>query len=124
MARLMLVDDDDLLSELLQISLEVEGHEVTLAADGAKAIAVLKAGGPPYDLVLLDLMMPGMDGLRFLRSLAGEMADLPPIVVLSAVDTPEIRNELLSAGVRAVMRKPVEPADILVVIDKVIAGPA
>jgi CheY-like chemotaxis protein len=57
---------------------------------------------------VLDLMMPVMDGMRFMQALAEHAPDPPAVVVLSALDRPEIRRDLLAAGVREVVRKPVE----------------
>ena len=110
MPRVMLVDDDELLRDLLQLRLEIEGWEVETAPDGAAAIAALRAasGRARPDAVVLDLMMPVMDGMRFMRTLAQEVPDPPPVVVLSALDKPEMRRDLLAAGARDVVRKPVE----------------
>ncbi|WP_043342156.1 response regulator [Belnapia moabensis] len=110
MPSVMLVDDDELLRDLLQLRLEVEGWDVRTAPDGAAAIAALAQGGAGVrpDAVLLDLLMPVMDGMRFMRHLAEDLPDPPPVVVLSAIDKPEIRRDLLAAGVREVVRKPVE----------------
>ncbi len=110
MPRVMLVDDDELLRELLQLRVEVEGWEVETAPDGAAAIAALRSAGGRArpDVVVLDLMMPVMDGLRFMRALAQEVSDPPPVVVLSALDKHEMRRDLLAAGARDVMHKPVD----------------
>ena len=107
MQLVMLVDDDELLRDLLQLRLEVEGWDVVTAADGAAAIALLEGGAGP-DVIVLDLMMPVMDGMRFMHALAERVPNPPAVVVLSALDKPEIRSSLLGAGAREVVRKPVE----------------
>jgi CheY-like chemotaxis protein len=65
-ARILVVDDNDALRENLTEALELEGYEVAAAADGAKALARL-GEDPPFGVVLLDLMMPGMDGRELLQ---------------------------------------------------------
>jgi len=110
MARVLLVDDDELLRDLLALRLEVEGHEIITADDGAAALATLR--GMRCDLVVLDIMMPVMDGLRFLRTLRAEIADPPPVVVLSAAGHGALERELLAAGARGVVRKPVDPSEL------------
>ncbi len=106
----MLVDDDEVLRDLLQLRLEVEGWEVETAPDGAAALAALRTAAKDArpDAVLLDLMMPVMDGLRFMRAIAQEVPDPPPVVVLTAVEKAETRRDLLAAGVQAVVSKPVD----------------
>jgi two-component system OmpR family response regulator len=124
MPRVMLVDDDELLRDLLQLRLEVEGWEVETAPDGAAAIAALRATGghARTDAVVLDLMMPVMDGLRFMRALAQEVPDPPPVVVLSALDKPEMRRDLLAAGARDVVRKPVELPILLAALHSAVSA--
>jgi CheY-like chemotaxis protein len=81
MAKILIVDDDLYLRDLYEEILKEEGHEVTTAADGEEGLAKINAGA--YDLVLLDVMMPKLDGLGLLKKL-GEEAPLPkaPVVVL------------------------------------------
>ncbi len=111
MPKLLLVDDDELLRELLQMQIEVEGYDVAVAENGAEAIDLLRR--ERCDAVVLDLMMPVMDGMRFMRTLAQEVPDPPPVLVLSAVDSPEVRRDLAAVGVRDVVRKPVDLPDRL-----------
>ena len=105
MARLLLIDDDELLRELLAMRLEIEGHEVLAVDHGAAGIESLRR--QRFDLVVLDLMMPVMDGVRFMRLLNGEMAP-PPVIVLSAAGRGDLERDMLAAGVGAVLRKPVD----------------
>src|SRR5512146_2702652 len=81
--RILLVDDDPNLLVLLAEQLRADGFEVTTARDGQEALRRLQGGWP--DLLLVDMMMPRMDGLTFARELKAR-ADLP-IIVLSAIDT-------------------------------------
>jgi CheY-like chemotaxis protein len=99
--RLLLVDDDDFLREALAEALAYEGHEIAAASDGAKAIAVLERGLAP-DAVLLDLMMPVLDGWGFVERQQSDArwAGIP-VIVLTAMGTLPRPIEA-----RAVLHKP------------------
>jgi CheY-like chemotaxis protein len=79
MRPVLIIEDDDTIRETMAEALTSEGFEVIAASDGAEALAEIRAGTRP-GLVLLDLMMPGMDGWRFLEELHVDL----PIVVVSA----------------------------------------
>ena len=85
MARILVVEDEAHLAEGLQFNLEAEDHEVVVASDGAEALERILAGGGAFDLVLLDLMLPGLSGFEVLRRMraAGVLA---PVLVLTAKD--------------------------------------
>jgi CheY-like chemotaxis protein len=99
--RLLLVDDDDFLREALAEALAYEGHEIATASDGAQALALLERGLAP-DAVLLDLMMPVLDGWGFVERQQSEArwAGIP-VIVLTAIGTLPRPIEA-----RAVLHKP------------------
>lgn len=107
----LIVDDDELLCDMIASLLELEGHMVTLAHDGAAALALCREG--TFDCILLDLVMPKMDGLQFMRAVSHVMPDHPPIVVMSASVTATIVEEGRDYGVRSMIRKPVDTAKLL-----------
>lgn len=111
MPRVLLVDDDELLSELLEMHLELAGYEVDRAGEGAEALKRL--AGADYAAVILDLIMPVMDGMRFMRLLNERSERPPPVIVLSALERAETKEGLLASGVRAVVRKPVDPEQLV-----------
>ena len=80
-ARILVVEDNRNLATGLRNNLEIEGYVVDVAADGAEGLAAVRASPP--DLVVLDLMLPGMDGYRVLRTLREEGIDTP-VLILSA----------------------------------------
>jgi len=82
MARVLVVDDDELLVELVSFTLESHGHEVLTAEDGTEAIEIATREQP--DVVVLDGMMPGADGLDVLRQLRREAGMTLPVIMLSA----------------------------------------
>ena len=86
MARILVVDDDPDLRGLVDFRLRKAGHQVLTALDGPSALALVAARGRP-DLAVLDIVMPGMNGLELLRELRGGdgMADLPAIFLSARI---------------------------------------
>jgi two-component system cell cycle response regulator len=106
-ARILVVDDVPPNLRLLETRLSFEYFEVVTAANGPDAIAICESGG--CDIVLLDVMMPGMDGFEVCRRLrtASETAHLP-IVLVTALDRPADRVRGLEAGADDFLTKPVD----------------
>ncbi|MDA0636055.1 response regulator transcription factor [Nonomuraea sp. MCN248] len=109
-ARLLVVDDEPALREALQSSLEFEGYEVTTADDGLAALAELARR--PYDTVLLDVMMPRLDGLTACRRLRGA-GNHVPVLMLTARDAVGDRVSGLDAGADDYLVKPFELDELL-----------
>jgi CheY-like chemotaxis protein len=84
-ARLLIAEDDQLLSATLAEFLREEGHEVTMAQDGAAALEA--AIGLDFDILLTDLRMPVMDGMALIRALRAERPHLPVVVISGDVPT-------------------------------------
>lgn len=100
--RILLVDDDPHLLVVLAEQLRDDGYDVATARDGQEALRRLESGWP--DLILLDLMMPRVDGLALARQIKAE-ADLP-IIVLSAIDTADSKARLLDEVAEDYIAKP------------------
>ncbi|AGC46921.1 sensor histidine kinase/response regulator [Myxococcus stipitatus DSM 14675] len=95
--RVLVVDDSPLTRELISSLLEAVGYDTVVAGDGAEALDVLE--GPPVDLVVTDLEMPGMDGLELTRRLKGHPTQSRlPVVILTTRGGEEDRRRGLSAG--------------------------
>ncbi|MBN9511399.1 MAG: sigma-54-dependent Fis family transcriptional regulator [Alphaproteobacteria bacterium] len=109
MPRILIVDDDTALREGLAETLADLGHRPEQAADGAAALARLAHGG--IDAVLLDLRMPGMDGIEVLRRLRAR-GDGPPVAVLTAVATAANTIEAMRLGAVDHLTKPIGRADL------------
>ena len=114
--RLLLVEDDAGMQEVLCALLESEGYEVTAAMDGEEALRLLRAGATP-SLILLDLMLPRMDGFQFraLQRANPAWAHIP-VVVYSGMDRLSERVGVLEAS--AWFEKPVDPDSLLGAIEK------
>ncbi len=109
MARVLVVDDDQALSEMLGIVLRAEGYEALFCDDGSKAQGIFKETKP--DLVLLDLMLPGIDGIEVCKKIRSESG--VPIVMLTARgDTLDIVKGLES-GADDYIVKPFKPKELV-----------
>src|SRR5437016_2171447 len=123
----LVVDDDGPILRMLERTLSADGYDVTAASGGGEALAAVERSVP--DLVILDVAMPGVDGLAVCRRLRGKGLDLP-ILLLTARDAVEDRVAGLDAGaddylvkpfaaeellarIRALLRRGHEPADVL-----------
>jgi len=108
--RVLVVEDDDAIAQVLTRSLRMEGYEVRVAEDGI--VALEQAHGFLPDLVVLDLGLPGLDGLEVARELRKRDDDVP-ILVLTARDAVESRVEGLDAGADDYLVKPFERQELL-----------
>ncbi|MGZ5417082.1 MAG: response regulator transcription factor, partial [Nocardioides sp.] len=108
--RILVVDDDRAVRESLRRSLEFNGYAVALAGDGAEALASI-ASRPP-DALVIDVMMPRLDGIETTRALRGAGNDLP-ILVLTARDSVGDRVEGLDAGADDYLTKPFALEELL-----------
>ncbi len=115
-AHLLIVDDDERIRGLLQKFLIRHGFLVTAARDAAHAERIL--GGLDFDLVVLDVMMPGEDGISFCRRLR-DSRDLP-ILLLTAKGETEDRIAGLEAGADDYLAKPFEPKELLLRINSIL----
>jgi DNA-binding response OmpR family regulator len=107
--RLLVVEDEPRIAAFLAKGLRAEGHEVVVAEDGD--VGLFLASTEPFDLVVLDLGLPGVHGLDVLRTLRSQHADLP-IVMLTARDEPESRDRCIAAGASGFVTKPLVFAEL------------
>jgi len=108
--RVLVVEDDDAIAQVLQRSLRMEGYEVRIAGDGQTALDAVHGFLP--DLVILDLGLPGMDGIEVAKRLRTSDDDVP-ILVLTARDAVESRVEGLDSGADDYLVKPFERQELL-----------
>jgi len=108
--RVLVVDDDRAVRESLRRSLEFNGYDVGLAADGAEALAGIGAAHP--DVVIMDVMMPRLDGIEATKALRAAGNDVP-ILVLTARDAVGDRVEGLDAGADDYLTKPFALQELL-----------
>lgn len=108
-AHILVVDDDDGLRDLLARYLRENGYRVSTAASAAEALATL--GGLAFDLIVLDVMMPGESGVALTRRL--RRSNAVPILLLTAMAEPEDRIAGLESGADDYLTKPFEPRELL-----------
>jgi len=113
--RILIVEDDEHLSEPLAIRLRSQGYEVSTAATGQDGWQLAISERP--DLILLDLRLPDIDGF----TLCGQLSDGPdtchiPIIIVSGMERPDIIRRCRSAGSQYFVRKPYDPNALLVLI--------
>lgn len=118
--RILIADDDRDLSRLICTLVASAGHQPMPVFDGASAMmSAMRLPRP--DLIILDVRMPAGDGQLTLTKLkqAGKTAPIP-VLVLTAVDDPAVRNEMLGKGAVAFMQKPFEPEALLATIAQLV----
>ncbi len=120
MSRIVVVDDSAIARKFIKRCLEMSGCEDATfveAEDGEKALEALKDG--PADLVVTDLNMPVMDGAELLMKIktSPNLTDITVIIITSA-ENPEKKKELLEQGAYEVLGKPVSPADLFPILEK------
>ncbi len=115
-SRILLVDDDPNLLVVLAEQLRADGYEVATARDGQEALRRLESGWP--DLLVIDMMMPRMDGLSLAREIKGR-ADLP-IIVLSAIDAGDSKADILEEIAEDYVTKPYHYPELRARINRVL----
>ena len=121
MARILIVDDESDIRQLVTYALAEDGHEVIAAADGSEALKSIEANAP--DLVVLDVMMPEMDGFDVLREL--EERDLrgdARVLMLTARGSERDWKEGYDLGADRYMTKPFDPEDLIVTVRELLAA--
>jgi DNA-binding response OmpR family regulator len=117
--RILVVDDEDSVRQLFQIVLQHEGYDVLLATNGAEALIAAHREQP--DLIILDWMMPVMDGLSALKQLRADAATRQiPIVMLTARQSDRDTTAALVHGADVYLTKPFEPQEVLSVISRLL----
>ncbi|MEU7060036.1 response regulator [Streptomyces sp. NPDC046197] len=118
--RVLVVDDNKVIRQLIRVNLELEGIEVVTAADGAECLDVVHQVRP--DVVTLDVVMPRLDGLRTAARLRADprTRDLP-LAIISACTQYEV-DAGLDVGVDAFLAKPFEPAELVRLVRELIDG--
>lgn len=117
-ASILVVDDDESMRNLLQRMLERMGFTVVTAINGRDGIERFREH--PVDVVVTDMMMPGIDGIDLIRTLRGKWPDVR-IIAISGVDYPYLRMAL-SCGAKATLRKPVQSGQLVETVQRVLAA--
>ncbi|WP_192814096.1 response regulator [Rhodovulum sp. PH10] len=131
MARILVIDDDELVRTSLRVLLETEGHELVLVENGRAGLA--SAGATPFDLVICDVFMPEMDGFETIRALHRRHPSLPVLVMSgnrierTGAPAPDFLRMAVDLGAVGSLRKPLQASEILAAVARCLAvrpGPA
>ena len=122
MARILVIDDEPELRDVIRRVLERAGHEVRVAADGEAGVVLHRKS--PADLVITDIYMPGQDGLETLRALRQE-GDVKVIVVSGGDRTgmASLREHAELLGARQALAKPFEMHELVALVEQVLREP-
>jgi len=116
MSKILAVDDSEPMREMLSQTLEAGGHEVTLAEDGADALAKFKAG--QFDLIVTDINMPVMDGYAFVKSVR-QMNNEIPVLALTTEGEQTKKSLGQQVGFDGWIVKPFKPAQFLAIVKQI-----
>lgn len=120
MANILVVDDDPAVQMTIRLLLERAGHRVAVASDGRKGLAAFEAGN--FDLLFLDIFMPGMDGIETMRLVHQQRPDVPIIVIsgrpiiTDADAEPDFLTMAMKLGAISSLPKPFKPAALLATV--------
>jgi DNA-binding NtrC family response regulator len=117
--RILVVDDEEALRTVLSSELEGEGYNVSMAADGEEAISVL--GANQFDLILLDIKMPNVDGFEVLKFVKQNQPSTKVIMLTGFAD---LKNAIESKklGAEDFVSKPYDLVDLLTTVERVLSG--
>jgi CheY-like chemotaxis protein len=115
----LVADDNEVAQRLCRRVLEKAGHTVLTASDGLEAVSLALAN--PLDMILMDVAMPGMDGLEAMRQIKAQKPGMA-IVIASAHSMASDRERFLAAGADDVLSKPFRLTDLTAVVDRLTAN--
>ncbi len=116
----MIVDDSQMVRKQVARTLVAAGYAVVEAQDGADALAQLSSSTPAPSLIVLDVNMPNMGGIEFLRSLHARGRDfvIPPVVMLTTEGEPRLMQEAKALGAKGWIVKPFRPEMLVAAVQK------
>jgi CheY-like chemotaxis protein len=126
MANILVVDDDTAVQQTIKLLLDMSGHDVTAVSDGRKAIGLVQDG--EYDLLIVDIFMPGMDGLETMKLVHQHRPSLPIIVIsghafpTNCTPSPDFLMMATKLGAISSLQKPFKPAALLGCVAKCLAA--
>lgn len=121
MKRILIVDDSPTIRKLIGYVLRKKAYATEEAEDGMDAMEKLSSS--EIDLVIVDLNMPNMDGISFVKNLRNSYYNLDlPVIMLTTTSDTDLKNEAYEAGVNMFLNKPVQPDILLYKIESLLGG--
>jgi two-component system chemotaxis response regulator CheY len=119
--KMLAVDDSPSVRKLVKFTLKAKGFQVSSAGDGLEAMDLL--GGDKFDAIILDINMPRMNGLEFLKTIkeSEKFADIP-VIMLTTEGQDEDKDRAISLGATAYMVKPFKPTQLLALLERILPG--
>jgi CheY-like chemotaxis protein len=120
MASILVIDDDSAVSATIKLLLDRAGHDVVVANDGRNGLKVFESG--QFDLLIVDIFMPGMDGLETIRLVHRQRPEVPILVIsgnafpTDSNPTPDFLHMATKLGAITSLRKPFKPAELLTAV--------
>jgi CheY-like chemotaxis protein len=119
MKKVLIVEDNPDNLRLMTYILQREGYEILSAEDGEQGVKT--AVSTPLDLIIMDIMLPGIDGMESTRRIrASEAAGNPPIIAMTSYAMRGDREKIMAAGCNGYIEKPVDPLRVMTEIKKII----
>jgi len=107
LGNILIVDDDEQVRDYLALRLQEAGYACTAVANGIEAIQTLRSAATP-DVVLLDLNMPGLDGMEFLRLAQEHVGQAFGVIVMTGGNSPRLKEQVVRYGAFTMVPKPVD----------------
>jgi CheY-like chemotaxis protein len=110
----LIVEDSPLVRKMYGLAFSKREHELTAAENGRVALTMIAEAQQPYDLILLDLRMPDMNGVEFIRAIRSNraLAGTPVVLTTAEPEGSDLMHQAMALGVAAVVRKPWRPQDL------------
>jgi CheY-like chemotaxis protein len=123
--RLLVVEDSALVRKMYGLAFPKREHELTAAENGRIALTAIAESQQPYDLILLDLCMPDMDGVEFIRAVRSNstISRIPIVLTTAEPEGSDLMFQAKALGVAAVVRKPWKPQELRDVVRSVLHKP-
>lgn len=114
--KIVLAEDNSILSKLLQFKLEKEGYELFIASNGKEALDLIESKNP--DMILTDIMMPFISGLEVISHVRNKLDKKTPIMVFSSAGQEEMVLSAFNLGATDFMSKPISPNELIIRIKR------
>jgi len=120
--KALIIEDSPLVRKMYGLAFSKREHELVTAENGRRGLEVLAAEPRAFDLILLDLRMPDMDGVEFIRAVrrSGRFRDLPIVLTTVEPDGSPLLEEAVGQGVAAVVKKPWKPHELRAAVQSVL----
>ena len=121
--RLLIVEDSPLIRKVTRLAFPTREHELHEAGNGLEALALISRTDQPFDAILLDLRMPDMNGVQFVRALRQRVLhrETPVVVASSEEESSSLVQEIRQLGVAAVVTKPWKPNELARIVQRAVS---